>query len=284
MPSSMNPTTPYGPLVESRVRVVTWNLWGRLGDWKERSQAIVETLDELRPDLVCLQEVWQEGHENQAALLAARLGMTSVFATDRTEDGVDQGVALLSRWPVTDVAHCALPVPADVRDPNVVLRASAHGPRGPLLIATTHLIPYPHRSEWRERQIRALVDFMAEARSQDADHHGRTILAGDFNAPPDSEEVRLLTGRRPPHAPAWVFLDAWETAGEGSPGYTMARANPNAAPLLLPDLRWDYIFVRWPSGRPGGVGHPVRCEVAGVDARNGLVPSDHYAVVAELRY
>ena len=64
----------------------------------------------------------------------------------------------------------------------------------------------------------------------------------------------------------------------------MAKANPNAAPLLLPNLRWDYILVRWPSGRPGGVGHPVRAEVVGVHERNGLVPSDHYAVVADLRY
>jgi hypothetical protein len=35
------------------------------------------------------------------------------------------------------------------------------------------------------------------------------------------------------------FLDAWETQGDGSPGYTMAKANPSAAPPLLPNLRWD---------------------------------------------
>jgi len=58
-----------------------------------------KTLEELRPDLVCLQEVWQEGAHNQAAELAERLGMSHVFALDRTEGGVDQGVALLSRWP-----------------------------------------------------------------------------------------------------------------------------------------------------------------------------------------
>lgn len=64
----------------------------------------------------------------------------------------------------------------------------------------------------------------------------------------------------------------------------MSKANPNAAPLLLPNLRWDYVLVRWPSGRPGGVGHPVHAELAGRDGRNGVVPSDHYAVVVDLRY
>jgi len=179
----MSPTTPYGPLIESRVRVVTWNLWWRLGDWERRASAIAETLEELCPDLVCLQEVWQEGNDNQAALLAERLGMTSAFARDRTEDGVDQGVALLSRWPLADVDSRALPVPSDVRDANVALRAVVEGPRGPLLLAMTHLIPYPHRSEWREQQIRALVDFVAATHTRATDHHGRSIVAGDFNAP-----------------------------------------------------------------------------------------------------
>jgi endonuclease/exonuclease/phosphatase family metal-dependent hydrolase len=146
-------------------------------------------------------------------------------------------------------------VPPEVKDPNVALRA-----------------------------VRSLVEFIAEPSGPAIDLSGRSILAGDFNAPPDSDEIRLLTGRRSPPRPGWVFLDAWETAGDGSPGYTMSRTNPNAAPLLLPDVRWDYIFVHWPSGRPGGVGHPLHAEVVGVEARDGVVPSDHYAVVADLRY
>jgi len=52
--ATISPTTPYGPLIESRVRVVTWNLWWRLGDWKDRAGAIAQTLEQLRPDLVCL--------------------------------------------------------------------------------------------------------------------------------------------------------------------------------------------------------------------------------------
>jgi endonuclease/exonuclease/phosphatase family metal-dependent hydrolase len=74
-PVTRNPTTPYGPLVETRVRIVTWNLWWRLGEWTARADSIAYTLEELRPDLVCLQEVWQERDRNQGALLAERLGM-----------------------------------------------------------------------------------------------------------------------------------------------------------------------------------------------------------------
>ena len=259
-----NPTTPYGALVETRLRVVTWNLWWRRGDWKTRAGAIADTLAELRPDLVCLQEVWHEGKENQAALLGEHLGMAHAFSSDRT---------------VTDVESRALPVPAGVDDRNVALRATVQGPRGPILLTTTHLIPYPTRSAARDQQIRTLVEFIAERQRQPP----LTIIAGDFNAPPDSDEIRLLTGRRAPALPGWVFLDAWETAGDGSGGHTITKGNPHSAPLLLPNLRWDYIFVSWPS-LPGGVSHTLSAEVVGTQPRNGVVPSDHYAVVAELRY
>ena len=278
-PAARSPTTPYGPLIETRVRVVTWNLWGRLGDWQARAGPIARTLRHLAPDLVCLQEVWQEGDRNQAAVLAEELGMEHAFAADRTEDGIDQGVAVLSRWPLAEVERRALPVPTGVPRRTVALRTVVEGPRGAILLATTHLVPYPPRSGDRERQVHALVEFLAERHRQPP----LTVLCGDFNATPGSDEIRLLTGLRPPAAAGWTFLDAWETAGDGSPGYTMAKTNPNTAPLLLPNLRWDYIFVSWPSG-PGGAGHPVHAEVAGVDATAGVVPSDHYAVVAELRY
>ena len=65
---------------------------------------------------------------------------------------------------------------------------------------------------------------------------------------------------------------------------TVTKTNPNSAPLLLPNVRWDYIFARWPSGRRGGVGHPLCAEVVGTTAKKGIVPSDHHAVLADLRY
>jgi endonuclease/exonuclease/phosphatase family metal-dependent hydrolase len=278
-PAARTPTTPYGPLIETRIRVVTWNLWGRLGDWKARAGPIARTLRDLDPDLVCLQEVWQEGDRNQAAVLAEHLGMNHAYAADRTEDGIDQGVAVLSRWPLAEVERRELPVPEGVPHRTVALRAIVEGPRGAILLATTHLVPYPSRSGDREQQVRSLVEFLAERRRQPS----TTVLGGDFNAAPGSDEIRLLTGLQASAVAGWTFLDAWETGGDGSPGYTMTKTNPNSASLLLPNLRWDYIFASWPSG-PGGVGHPLHAEVAGSDATDGVVPSDHYAVVAELRY
>ena len=42
------------------MRVMTWNLWWRFGPWEQRRHAIVETIRETVPDVLCLQEVWAD--------------------------------------------------------------------------------------------------------------------------------------------------------------------------------------------------------------------------------
>ena len=50
---SFDPYAPYGPVVESAVRVVTWNVWGRYGPrWETRQSALEDTLAALEPDVV----------------------------------------------------------------------------------------------------------------------------------------------------------------------------------------------------------------------------------------
>ena len=125
---------------------------------------------------------------------------------------------------------------------------------------------------------RQLADFIQEsARRRDP-----VVVCGDFNAGPDADEVRMLTGRMATAAPGLVFYDAWEMAGDGTPGLTWSNQNSLAAVALYPDRRLDYVFSAWP--RLGGAGHPTRCERLGVLDADVPQLSDHYGVVAELRY
>ena len=50
----------FGALLETRVRVLSWNIWWRYGPWEARRPAIAATLPQLDADVVCLQEVWDE--------------------------------------------------------------------------------------------------------------------------------------------------------------------------------------------------------------------------------
>lgn len=71
-PVAIDETAPYGPLIQTRVRVTTWNVWGRSGPWRERQPVIADTLASVSPDLVALQESWADAEESQAARLGAR--------------------------------------------------------------------------------------------------------------------------------------------------------------------------------------------------------------------
>ena len=77
-----------------------------------------------------------------------------------------------------------------------------------------------------------------------------------------------------------MFHDAWEVAGAG-PGLTWSNDNPHAARDLEPDRRIDYVLVGWP--KAGGRGQVVEAEVVGDEPVDGVVPSDHYGVLATLR-
>ncbi len=271
----MNPR--FGPLVETRLRVVTWNLWGRGGPWEARLEAIAATLQAAQPDVLALQEVWEDGTQDQAAILGARLGCQHVLQGRPTSGGVSIGNAILSRWPIVRSDHRMLPAPPELEELRNVLHAHIDGPRGPLDVYCTHLNWKFDQSHVRQEQVRAIATLVATA----ADAGAPPIVAGDFNAVPDADEIRMMTGRAAVPVAGLAFHDAWEAAGDGSPGHTWLNANPWARQDLEPDRRIDYVFVGFP--RRGGVGHVTSCRLIGAPL-DGLHPSDHLAVLAEIRY
>ena len=135
---SFDPYAPYGAMVETTFRVVTWNVWGRYGEWSARLDGIIAELKRSAPDIVCLEEAWATPEQSQGDLVGEALGL-------------------------------------------------------------------PYRFDWAD----------------------------------------------------WP-QDGWT------------------------DRRFDYVLSAWP--RRGGAGHPVRCELLGVRPRQDAQLSDHYGVVADLRY
>ncbi len=273
---------PYGPLIETTVRVVTWNVWGRYGDWAEREKGITATLNEVGADVVVLTESWSKG-ESQCARLGPELGLPhhAFHGVQALEDpDALSGIGVLSRWPVVRRGiHPLGKSSANGGEPNQVLCVEIDGPRGLIQVFGVGLHAWrPGESGKRQEQVRDLTAHIARLQ----DRHALLVLCGDFNADPDSDEIRMLTGRAAVPVPRLVFQDAWEMAGANGPGATWSRSNPWTTPVLWPDRRIDYVFTPWP--RQGGAGHAVRCELAGDKPVDGVIPSDHYAVLADLRY
>lgn len=269
------PPRSYGPLIETTMRVVTWNVWGRYGPWEDRESAVVATLREAQPDILVLTESWSKGDDSQCARLAGPLGLPHhAFSgvTAEEDPAALSGVAVLSRWPIQRQSSHAF---ADAR----VQFAELAGPRGPVQVYGLVMDAWWFdQSQARQLAVRELLASIGAP----PDPRVPLIVCGDFNADPDSDEIRMLTGRTAAPVPGLSFYDTWEAAGPPTPGHTWSNDNPWATQLLWPNRRIDYIFSVTP--RRGGAGHPVQAALLGTAPVNGVYPSDHYAVAASLRY
>lgn len=113
------------------------------------------------------------------------------------------------------------------------------------------------------------------------------VLAGDFDATPDSSSIRFLTGLQGLNGHNTFWADAFAHGGDGSPGYTFTSDSPYVQPFMeavfaqpIHYRRIDYVFV----------GSPIRwkprlivtsAQVVGQYVDGGA-PSDHYGVLADL--
>ncbi len=265
------------------MRVVTWNVWWRFGPWEQRQPALEQVLGSLDADIVCLQEVWATADTHQAEILGGALGLHVAAVAHPGDDVGDADVsfsnAVLSRWPIIEHDVVALPLADGRPGHRHVVATVVDAPHGPTTVMSTHL-EYPFdQSALRSRQVAALCELVAERREGDPRQSFPPIVCGDFNAVPDSDEMRSLTGRAPPPVPGLVFTDAWAAVGDG-PGWTWDDRNPHIADTTWPRRRLDYVLIGWP--RPKPAGNPVRARIAGSGRHNGVWPSDHLAVCVDL--
>ncbi len=265
-----------GPL-ETRLTVLTWNLWWQFGPWQARAVAIEATLAAANADVVALQEVWGDKAENYATILADKLGFHHFHADCMTMNGVGFGNAILSRWPILETKVITLSGTAETGETRNALYAQIDGPRGPIDFFCAHLNWRYEQSHIRQAQVREVAEFVK------ANTAGKMppLLCGDFNAEPMSEEVRMLTGLTTAAAKGLVFHDAWAVAGKAE-GYTWDNQNGHATAEFEPNRRIDYIFAGHPKAR--GRGHITGVEVIGDVPVQNVWPSDHFGVMAKLRY
>ncbi len=247
-------------------------------------------MDELRADIVCLQEAWSTHGTTQADELAARLGLQAVFGRSRmprpepepgpepgpgpgpqpAADAPALGLAVLGRWPVLEYRLHRLPDgpdgPLRDRDPSMALVVTFEHPAGPLHIATACPDWQADRGGARLAQNRGLTALLTDPA---LDGPLPVVLAADPNARPDTPELRPL---------ARAFVDAWDAVRPGEPGFTFTTGNGFVGSHeWFADGRIDHILAR-----PGTPGRAVSVQAAALAGTADPAPSDHYAVVADL--
>jgi endonuclease/exonuclease/phosphatase family metal-dependent hydrolase len=261
------------------VKLVTLNFWGIEAPLDRRLALAARQLAQLAPDVVCLQEVRPlDGVSGQttADALGERLGMHTRYAVACTWDKGQEGLAILSREPLAESRVLALPEPRP-GDARILLS----GLVGDIWVHTTHLHYRLDDGVAREQQVLA-IDAQLRALGRDNTSPPQ-VLCGDFNATPDSDEIRFLRGLTTLGGRRTHFQDAWLRLHPHDEGITWSSENELTRPLRSLDIdrRIDYVFVT--SRKKDGRGTVRDCRVVLTDREGGLCASDHYAVYAEVQ-
>ncbi|HEV8548857.1 MAG TPA: endonuclease/exonuclease/phosphatase family protein [Polyangiaceae bacterium] len=276
-----------------RLRVVTLNVWNRSGPWSERLRLIRSELRALAPDVVGLQEVMRlvrpdtfeaVGPEHdQAAEIAEGLGFAIAYAPAADYgNGLCMGNAILSRFPLHETRTHRLP-DEGTGEGRSLLYALAGTEWGRLPVFVTHF-------NWRfEHGFVRLKQAMSVA-ARVEEYAPRTagllppVLMGDFNAAPEADEIRYLTGLSVQEGRSVHFADAWVYGGDGGPGATFDLRNDYARKNREPSRRIDYIFVRGPDAELRG--EPLLTKVVFNKPEPGpegaIWPSDHFGLYTEI--
>lgn len=197
--------------------VLSYNIHHGEGlDGKVDLARIAEVIQRSGADLVALQEVdrraQRTGGVDQAAELGRLTGLHVVFGAAMPFQGGEYGQAILSRLPLSQPAIHQLPQRAG-REPRIALAVQV-GEKPGIWFVSTHL---DHQLEdVRVEQARNLDELFGNRPEP-------VLLAGDFNARPNSPPMQILKG--------WL-----NTAGD-DPQPTIPAGRPRS--------RIDYIGGHW---------------------------------------
>lgn len=271
------------------LRVLTLNCWNVSSPYEERMDLVRAEIERLQPDVIGLQEiiVRRDGFHQGERILAG-LGYETVYGAamrwTETEDllrhdahGDAFGNLVASRHPIVASRLDELPG-VETGERRSALATHVETPWGVVPFVTTHLNWKLHHGWVRERQVVALADTVWE---WSAGLELPPIVVGDFNAEPDSTEIRYFSGLASIDGRSTCFLDAWRVAGDGGPGHTWDNRNCYARYAHEPNRRIDYVFVGPADAH--GRGWIESARVVCDEERDGIFPTDHFGLLAEVR-
>ncbi len=236
-----------------------WHDWPRHRRQRSRLEAFARLVEDQGADLLLLQEVARIGEFRADVWLADRLGMAHVYGQangDNQHSAFEEGVAILSRYPLAEPALCYLaPRPFSLVR-RLAVGATVKAPGGDFLAVSAHL---GHGRKLNTRQLERLQSWVEAAAARRP-----ALVGGDFNAGETSPQMRRL-------GQSW--LDLFRQVHPDGDGATYHWRWPWGQPML--SQRLDYLFLKpgpasWRATRAQALQAP------------GLAHSDHLAVVARL--
>ncbi len=230
-------------VVPDEIKIVTYNMRWRGGeDLRALIKLLKEDAEIGRASVIGLQEVdrnkQRTGRTNTARLIAEELGMHYAWAAPPQAKGKEleeeeTGVALLSRYPMTDVRRIVLPNEGPGGRRRVALGATIHPGPQTLRVYSVHAETRTS-NEKRLEQFKAVLEDL-----QATDKHTPAIVLGDFNT---------ITGKDV-NATSRLFTDN---------GFHTPFSNDKATwKTFIIELKLDWLWLRGLDAKTHGIDKKV---------------------------
>lgn len=228
------------------LKLMTYNL--RFGELASMEQ-IADYISSEHPDIVALQECdWATNrtrapHQNGVMFvneLAYHTGMFGIYGKSINYAGGYYGIGILSRYPILRYERVLLPNDGKTEQRSMLI-ADIELPDGTVItFVNTHL--EVKTAQMRIEQVKFIEKYLKGRKNQ-------IFLAGDMNAIPDSEEMRMLREN-------WMDLT--------NKVFTYHTSKP--------EIKIDYIYSK-PS---------KDVELLGTEVREDIKLSDHFPVISTI--
>ncbi len=256
------------------MKLATWNV----NSLNVRLPRLLPWLALVQPDVLCLQETkLEDGKFPQAEL--AEAGYRVHFSGQRTYNGV----ALLLRDGVADASEIVTALPGFADEQKRVIAAT---------IGDTRIVNFyvPNGQSVESDKYRYKLDWCAAASAwlaEEAHHHARLAVLGDFNIAPEDRDVydpQAWAGQVLCSEPERAVFRRWQALGLAD----SFRLFEQPAKTFS---WWDYRQLAFPKNNGLRIDHillspalAAQCKAVRIDrnARKGEKPSDHAPVIAEL--
>jgi len=257
------------------IKVMTLNIWNYDEPWYIRLNLIANLIEFHKPDVIGLQEIRYDerynSRRNQAEQIVEKLtGYRFIFEKAQVDGTAKwEGLAILSKFDILDSSCIQLSRDmedeVDKRHQRIVLRALIDLPVGQFNFFNTHL---SLSDKDRKRTIIEVVDFLENFKS-----NLPKVIAGDFNATPDQEPIKFMTGMITLNGRKTLFQDSWARIHGTKGGFTYRTGDFKE--------RIDYIFVTPEKADKGKI---IDCKlIADKPNENGIYLSDHCGLITTIQ-
>ena len=261
------------------LRIQTYNLavFGLHPNWDKRVHMLAEEITRISADVIGIQEARHDPFYGSGPIQRKISGFLSSVSDKKPsgrhmlddllslvpqypyyywqpamnyKDGIVEGIAVLSRFPISDIEFVKLTKSKGDGNRRVCLKATVKHPRNELQFFNTHMT---YSVNGQVKQSEEIIKFM------DSQNQGSPqVLVGDLNIKNKFENPGLLL--------ATQLVDVWKLLNSEDPGFTF--------PSWGPKERYDRILVR---NLPG----VLECGISGFAENKKQWPSDHCTLFAD---